>query len=94
MANEDPLFRPRKRAIGYSIPERPFKILAAPDIRNTIYQNVIDWSQTPKSKSGKIDENLAIALQDIIYIADPLSQSMSMKEIEFNKNRNNVNYLA
>ena len=85
--SEEPIFRPRKRAIGFSIPERPFKILAAPDVRNTIYQNILDWSQISQSKCGKIDENLAIALHDIIYIANPLSQSISMREIDFNYKR-------
>lgn len=43
-ANVSPHFKPRTRGRAYQLPEGPFKILAAPDIRNDIYQNVIDWA--------------------------------------------------
>ena len=34
---EQPLFRNRKRELGFHLPEIPFKILAAPNVTNSIY---------------------------------------------------------
>ena len=77
--SSDPKFRPRTRQEQHKLPDRPFKVLAAPDVRFDLYQNILDWS--PQSRSHMYDvENqmLALALNDQIYLVDPLNKTNSM----------------
>ena len=77
--SSDPKFRPRVRQEEHKLPDRPFKVLAAPDVRFDLYQNILDWS--PQSRSHMYDvENqmLALALNDQIYLVDPLNKTNSM----------------
>lgn len=86
--SSDPKFKPRARQEQHKLPDRPFKVLAAPDIRFDLYQNVLDWA--PKTRSHMYDvENqiLALALNDIIYLVDPLKKASAMQQIDFNHNR-------
>ena len=62
----------------------PFKVLAAPEIENVIFQTVLDWApqtmpEFPNATSGKI----ALALQDTIHITDPLGVSSEKSTIEY-----------
>ena len=69
---------PRKRSKRFALPEGPFKILAAPGIRNDIYQSVIDWA--PQSCTDESQGNLlALALYDTIYLLDPFKKGATMK---------------
>jgi hypothetical protein len=82
---ETPSFKPRKRAPGNELPTQAFKILAAPEVGNNLYANVLDWVQL-KDETQK----LALALQDMIYLLDPLVKNSPMLAIDFNKQSKNI----
>ena len=77
---------PRKREFDF--PKVPFKILAAPEINKTLFQSIIDWA--PQSKPFSKNSKLAIALADVIHIADPLKEKIEMLSIDFNRNRTGI----
>lgn len=62
----------------------PFKVLAAPEVENAMFQTVLDWApqtmpEFPNATSGKI----ALALHDTIHITDPLCASSGKSTIEY-----------
>ena len=78
--SSDPKFKARARQEQFKLPGRPFKVLAAPDVRYDLYQNIFDWA--PQSRSHMYDaENqiLALALNDSIYLVDPLKKGSLMQ---------------
>lgn len=85
MESEVPTFKPRKRGPGHQLPNHAFKILAAPEVGNNLYANVLDWVAL-RDESQK----LALALQDTIYLLDPLVKNSPMVAIDFNKGSKNV----
>jgi WD40 repeat protein len=82
----DPSFQLKKR--DFPLPKSPCKALAAPDIKNSLFQSIIDWA--PQSRPFAKNSKFAVALEDIIHIADPLKPKIEMLSIDFNKNRQGV----